>query len=139
MSATVLTIKDDANRKALGNCGYGHLAEATDRSMALTMLHDGPNSAQADCKLVGTNQENHKPYQSTELVRLNEHSTKASRSQTALQHRLQRSLSIVALLVVDDPTYLPIFQRLEHEITVLEQQTDTIARAREMAAQMAIV
>jgi len=53
--------------------------------------------------------------------------------------RLCRARAKVALLVVADPVYAPIFKRLENEIADLEamQSDDVIARARAVARQMA--
>lgn len=39
-----------------------------------------------------------------------------------------------ALLVLADPVYLPIFQRIEHELAARTQQQDAISRARAVAA-----
>lgn len=53
--------------------------------------------------------------------------------------RLCRARNKVALLVVADPVYAPIFTRLEAEIADLEamQSGDVIARARACARQRA--
>jgi|GEM_PF-2125937 len=39
-----------------------------------------------------------------------------------------------AALVLADPVYIPIFERVEREIATLENQNDTISRARAVAA-----
>ena len=39
----------------------------------------------------------------------------------------------VATLVVEDPAYLPVFKRIEHEIAVFQEQDDAISRARAIA------
>jgi len=36
----------------------------------------------------------------------------------------------LAILVVDDPVYLPIFERLEGDLVILEAKEETIKRAR---------
>jgi len=43
----------------------------------------------------------------------------------------------LAILVVDDPVYLPIFERLESDLAFLEAKGDTIERARNIARQRA--
>ena len=40
----------------------------------------------------------------------------------------------VALLVLCDPVYSPIFERIEREIAALEAEGDVISRARAVAA-----
>ena len=40
----------------------------------------------------------------------------------------------MAVLVLHDPVYLPIFERIEKEIALLSDQDDTISRARAAAA-----
>ena len=40
----------------------------------------------------------------------------------------------MAALVIDDPVYLPIFERLEAELAAAEAIGDPIARARAMLA-----
>lgn len=39
-----------------------------------------------------------------------------------------------ALLMLRDPVYLPIFQRIERELAALEVEGDAISRARAAAA-----
>jgi len=39
-----------------------------------------------------------------------------------------------ALLILRDPVYLPIFQRVERELAALEVEGDAISRARAVAA-----
>lgn len=55
--------------------------------------------------------------------------------QEKLRSRLQASLSKVATLVVDDPVYIPVFERLENELEALAKQNDTLTRARMIALQ----
>lgn len=40
----------------------------------------------------------------------------------------------LAGLVIADPVYLPIFERIEHEIALFEAKDDAISRARAIAA-----
>ena len=40
----------------------------------------------------------------------------------------------VAALVLHDPVYLPIFERIDREIAALEAEGDVISRARAVAA-----
>lgn len=40
----------------------------------------------------------------------------------------------VAALVLIDPVYLPIFERIEREIDMLNAESDVISRARAIAA-----
>jgi len=47
--------------------------------------------------------------------------------------RLLRARDKVARLVVADPVYAPIFQRLESEIAEAEAAEDIVARARAVA------
>lgn len=47
---------------------------------------------------------------------------------------LQRMHRMAAVLVIADPAYLPVFERIEHELAVYEAQDDAISRARAIAA-----
>ena len=47
--------------------------------------------------------------------------------------RLERALETVAVLVVEDEVYLPIFERLEKELTEARRTADTLERARSIA------
>ena len=47
---------------------------------------------------------------------------------------LQKMHRMAAALVVADPVYLPVFERIEHELTVFETTGDAISRARAIAA-----
>ena len=47
---------------------------------------------------------------------------------------LQRMHRMAAALVVADPVYLPIFERIEHELAAFEASGDAISRARAIAA-----
>lgn len=49
---------------------------------------------------------------------------------SALEDRLRRALQTVALLVVDDPAFLPVFERLERELAALQSQSAAIERAK---------
>lgn len=46
---------------------------------------------------------------------------------------LQKMQRMAAALVVADPVYLPIFERIEHELAVFTAQGDAISRARAIA------
>tara|TARA_R110000737_G_scaffold322678_1_gene335063 strand:+ start:3376 stop:3561 length:186 start_codon:yes stop_codon:yes gene_type:complete len=52
----------------------------------------------------------------------------------ALLERLSAAHHKVAQLVLIDPVYLPIFVRLEAEIVAAQTSSNTIARARAVAA-----
>jgi hypothetical protein len=47
---------------------------------------------------------------------------------------LQAAYLKVAALVIEDSAYLPVFERIEHEIAILKVEDDTIRRARAVAA-----
>ncbi len=47
---------------------------------------------------------------------------------------LQKMHRMAAALVIADPVYLPIFERIEHELAVFEAKGDAISRARAIAA-----
>lgn len=47
---------------------------------------------------------------------------------------LQSAYLKAAALVVEDPVYLPIFERIEYEIAVFERQDDVIQRAKAVVA-----
>lgn len=47
---------------------------------------------------------------------------------------LQEAYQKVAALVIEDPVYLPVFERIERELTMLDRQDDVIQRARAVAA-----
>lgn len=47
---------------------------------------------------------------------------------------LQKMHRMAAALVITDPVYLPIFERIEHELAVFEARGDAISRARAIAA-----
>ena len=47
---------------------------------------------------------------------------------------LQKMHRMAAALVVADPVYLPIFERIERELAVLDAHGDAISRARAIAA-----
>lgn len=46
---------------------------------------------------------------------------------------LKAAYQKVALLVIQDPAYLPVFKRIEREIAVFEEQDDAIRRAEAIA------
>lgn len=47
---------------------------------------------------------------------------------------LKKMHLMAAALVVRDPVYLPVFERIEHELAVFEGKDDAISRARAVAA-----
>ena len=47
--------------------------------------------------------------------------------------RLERALETVAVLLVEDEVYLPIFERLEAELIDARKTADTLDRARRIA------
>lgn len=47
--------------------------------------------------------------------------------------KLKAAYSKAAALVIEDPVYLPVFERIEREITLFEKQEDAIQRARAIA------
>jgi hypothetical protein len=49
---------------------------------------------------------------------------------SALEDRLRRALQTVAQLVVGDPAFLPVFERLERELAKLQSQSAAIERAK---------
>ena len=62
----------------------------------------------------------------------------ADRTQTNQSPDLQRlnnALAKVAELVIDNPIYLPIFERLERELSALDAQSNALSRARAIAVQ----
>jgi len=46
---------------------------------------------------------------------------------------LQSAHRKMAMLVLHDPVYVPIFERIEKEIALLDYQDDAISRARAVA------
>jgi hypothetical protein len=47
--------------------------------------------------------------------------------------KLKAAYSKAAQLLIADPVYLPIFERIESEIALFEKQGDTIQRAKAIA------
>lgn len=47
---------------------------------------------------------------------------------------LQKMHRMAAAMVIADPVYLPIFERIELELAVFEAKGDAISRARAIAA-----
>jgi hypothetical protein len=47
--------------------------------------------------------------------------------------KLKAAYSKAAALVIEDPVYLPIFERIEREIALYEKQDDAIKRAKAIA------
>lgn len=48
-----------------------------------------------------------------------------------LETRIVKALGTVALLVVEDPVYVPVFERLERELADIRSQNDAVERARQ--------
>jgi len=46
---------------------------------------------------------------------------------------LQAAYAKMAILLIEDPVYLPVFERIEREIVLFEKQDDTIQRAKAIA------
>ena len=51
--------------------------------------------------------------------------------------RIRAAHGIMAKLVIQNPVYIPIFERLERELAVAEADGDIITRARNIVAQRA--
>ena len=51
-------------------------------------------------------------------------------AEAVLEARLQAAIGTVAQLVVGDPTFIPIFERLEQELANIRLQNDAVGRAR---------
>lgn len=51
-----------------------------------------------------------------------------------LEARIVKALGKVALLVVEDPIYIPVFERLERELADIRSRNDAIERARQFLA-----
>jgi hypothetical protein len=43
----------------------------------------------------------------------------------------------LAILIIDDPVYISIFERLESDLVILEAKEETIKRARDIVRQRA--
>lgn len=48
-----------------------------------------------------------------------------------LETRIIKALETVAMLVVEDPAYIPVFERLERELADIRSQNNAIERARQ--------
>lgn len=53
----------------------------------------------------------------------------------AFRCRLIEAQTKLAILVIDNPAYIPIFERVELELAALDEKNSIIARARAVAAQ----
>ena len=51
-----------------------------------------------------------------------------------LEARIVDALGTVAQLVIEDPTYIPVFERLEQELADIRTRADAIDRARQYLA-----
>ncbi|EEB83308.1 hypothetical protein RGAI101_456 [Roseobacter sp. GAI101] len=48
-----------------------------------------------------------------------------------MEARIVKALETVALLVVEDAVYIPVFERLEQELADIRSRNDVIERARQ--------
>lgn len=46
---------------------------------------------------------------------------------------LKAAFKKVAALVIEDPVYVPVFERIEREIALFEKRDDAVSRARAIA------
>jgi FtsZ-binding cell division protein ZapB len=51
-----------------------------------------------------------------------------------LEARIIKALGTLALLVMEDAVYIPVFERLEQELADLRSRNDVIERARQFLA-----
>ena len=49
------------------------------------------------------------------------------------EDRIEKALAKVAGWVVEDPAFLPIFERLEQELAAIRRQSDALTRAHTLA------
>ena len=56
-----------------------------------------------------------------------------SKGQVIDVERIEAALELVAILMDDNPAYLPIFQRLEAELETAKVSSSALARARALA------
>ena len=56
-----------------------------------------------------------------------------SKGQVIDADRIEAALELVAILMDDNPAYLPIFQRLEAELETARVSSSALARARALA------
>lgn len=67
-----------------------------------------------------------------------EQSNHVTAHSTAHFKRLTDARATVASLVVDNPIYIPIFERIELELATLDAECSTVSRARLIAARRQI-
>lgn len=72
--------------------------------------------------------------QAISKIRVTRSARRYSKGMTVDLKSLQSAYAKVAVLVLHDPVYLPIFERIEREIAALEVKGDAISRARAVAA-----
>jgi len=60
----------------------------------------------------------------------------SSRHEPVSRARIERALQFVATIIAgpDGEAYLPIFERLEHELSAIDAKTDALSRARALVA-----
>ena len=68
---------------------------------------------------------------------LSKHRPIRSSKQNNKTERIRAAHAIMAKLVIQNPVYIPIFERLERELAVAEADGDIITRARNIVAQRA--
>jgi hypothetical protein len=74
------------------------------------------------------------------LQRASPHNLQPARSASArpaaemLEARIIKALGTLALLVMEDAVYIPVFERLEQELADLRSRNDVIERARQFLA-----
>ena len=64
----------------------------------------------------------------------NKQADRTQSNQSPDLQRLNNALAKVVELVIDNPIYLPIFDRIELELASLDAQTSAVSRARAIAA-----
>lgn len=68
-------------------------------------------------------------------IHKNKNADRTQANQSPDLQRLNNALAKVAELVVDNPIYIPIFERLERELSALDAQSNAVSRARAIALQ----
>lgn len=49
------------------------------------------------------------------------------------EERISRALEKVAILATDDPAFLPVFERLERELAIIQAKNGALVRAKAIA------
>lgn len=50
------------------------------------------------------------------------------------EERIRQALAKVAVFASDDPAFLPVFERLEHDLKEMQAQSSALDRARALAS-----